>query len=390
MCGIGLLLQHDGTNLESAKRALSNRGPDNVEVVEAKPGLTFLGAVLHIQGDDIRRQPAIDGMGNILLWNGEVFGGELAVPVGTSDTAAMLTVLGALALASDESTEQSTQRIMSVLLKIHGPFSFIYYSSAQDRVYFGRDPFGRRSLVLSLANESITGITSCCFTVNDETQFEEVPISGIFSLSAASTPIPRSQCEHTFWPETCLRLNRPVQDLSLVSTESRDIGELSKEFLALVLQSVTKRVSRLSPSFFVQREQLPSDQRCFVGVLFSGGIDSLLLAAALHLSMGEADMAPIELINIAFDFRDQQGKPSAAPDRLAGIAGLFALKVYHQHTTGMSWCSLTLITLIDSLLSDCFPPASGDLWKSMSRKLIVKKQRNRSSDSFRYCLPQAA
>lgn len=365
MCGIGVLLRPDGSSLESAKRALSNRGPDNVEVVEAKPGLTFLGAVLHIQGDVIMRQPAIDGMGNILLWNGEVFGGELAVPVGTSDTTAMLAVLGALALASDESTEQSTQRIMSILLKIHGPFSFIFYSSTQDRVYFGRDPFGRRSLVLSLANEYITGITSCCFAVNNDTQFEEVPISGIFSFSAASTTIPRSQCDHTSWPETCLRLNRPLQDLSLVSTESREIGKLSKDFLTLVLQSVTKRVSRLSPSFFVQRERLPGDQRCFVGVLFSGGIDSLLLAAALHLSMGEADRAPIELINIAFDFRDQQGKPSAAPDRLAGIAGLFALKVINNKPRRTSCCSLKLIALTVLLFSDCFQTASGDLWKSM-------------------------
>lgn len=329
MCGIGVLLQHDEKGLESAKMALSKRGPDNVEVIEAKPGLSFIGAVLHIQGEEIMKQPAVDEMGNLLLWNGEVFGGELAVPVGMSDTNAMLMALGALRLDNGDTIEESTQRIMSILLKIHGPFSFIYYSRNQDRVYFGRDPFGRRSLVLSLANESIVGITSCCFVVDNDTQFEELPISGIFSLSTA-TLTTRSQCDHISWPATCLRLNRPLQDFSSISTDARDIVALSERFLALVLQSVTKRVSRLSPSFLVQRNLLSCEQRCFVGVLFSGGIDSLLLAAVLHLSMGDTNNAPIELINIAFDFRDPQGKPSAAPDRLAGIAGLFALKVIRQ------------------------------------------------------------
>ena len=38
---------------------------------------------------------------------------------------------------------------------------------------------------------------------------------------------------------------------------------------------------------------------CRVGVLFSGGIDSVVLAALLHLCMDDAQ-EPIDLINVAF------------------------------------------------------------------------------------------
>lgn len=332
MCGIGALWRDsDGDETFESKlgkliSALSRRGPDHVKRDDIDKDLTLVGAVLHIQGAEITEQPVSDCSGNKLLWNGEVFGGSLLLPEGSSDTSVVMNCLSSLELTSSESPNESSEKIMNILMQIQGPYAFLFYCASQGRLYFGRDPFGRRSLVFGKSTDGrIRCIASCCFSENFD--WEEVPISGIFSIGVSSNSNLLSDQHHCAWPETCLRLNRPLQDLSNVKTASYDeLLELSSMFHALIENSLRKRISRLSSSFSAQQTLPASSQRCFVGVLFSGGIDSLLLAAMLHVTMGALNNSPIELINIAFDFRDSQGKASAAPDRLAGIAGLFALK----------------------------------------------------------------
>lgn len=57
------------------------RGPD--KVTEKFEHLTknwfghFAASVLWMQGSSLTVQPAIDSMGNILLWNGDIFSGNL-------------------------------------------------------------------------------------------------------------------------------------------------------------------------------------------------------------------------------------------------------------------------------------------------------------------------
>lgn len=335
MCGIGALLrgsQNDiisDSTVDELVTALGHRGPDHVNIVR-NAGAVFVGAVLHIQGEEIAQQPMIGDIGgDLFLWNGEVFGGSLQIDEGVSDTSVVMNCLSALQLSGEIDALQSSQMIMDILLQIQGPYAFIFYSAVQQRLYYGRDPFGRRSLVTgNSVDETILSISSCCFFNSSEFIWNEVPISGIYSIPIKdNTPITMDERFCLNWPATCLRLNRPFQDFSALNSHTADTMQLSSKFLSLVHNSLHKRIVRLSPSFLSQQVLVPSSQRCFVGVLFSGGIDSLLLAAMLHVALGSSNSSPIELINIAFDFRDAQGKPSAAPDRLAGIAGMFALKV---------------------------------------------------------------
>lgn len=42
--------------------------------------LTFCGTVLHLRGDQgVTRQPIVNDHGDVLLWNGEIFGGGVNV-----------------------------------------------------------------------------------------------------------------------------------------------------------------------------------------------------------------------------------------------------------------------------------------------------------------------
>lgn len=65
-----------------------NRGPDSCETHKltikspsAIPNnkdslvLTFSGSVLHLRGEKVTRQPLVNTKGDVLLWNGEIFGG---------------------------------------------------------------------------------------------------------------------------------------------------------------------------------------------------------------------------------------------------------------------------------------------------------------------------
>jgi len=65
---------------------ITNRGPDSCEThqLTIKPRipdnvdslvLTFFGSVLHLRGQNVTRQPLVNKEGDVLLWNGEIFGG---------------------------------------------------------------------------------------------------------------------------------------------------------------------------------------------------------------------------------------------------------------------------------------------------------------------------
>jgi asparagine synthetase B (glutamine-hydrolysing) len=61
------------------KSRLCNRGPDKskdvkIDIAEHLSAV-ITGHVLHLRGDEMAVQPAQDSQGNLLLWNGEIFGG---------------------------------------------------------------------------------------------------------------------------------------------------------------------------------------------------------------------------------------------------------------------------------------------------------------------------
>jgi len=158
MCGIALIVtqKEDDTAaveslLQETERSLSRRGPDSYRVhtvQAAEHTLHLAGAVLHIQGESILTQPHIDEAGNILLWNGEVWGstdGTLSLAgraaagyAGTSDTVLVASMLAAAADEGDDNV------VAAVLANIYGPFAFVFLHAASQRLFYGRDPFGRR------------------------------------------------------------------------------------------------------------------------------------------------------------------------------------------------------------------------------------------------------
>ncbi|NXE06980.1 ASND1 protein, partial [Lophotis ruficrista] len=366
MCGICCVVTlgsqhaiHDFFN-EDVLCHLRRRGPDSSQqliktVSDLSYECLFSGHVLHLRGV-LTPQPLEDASNNIFLWNGEIFNG---VHVGDLENDTEV-IFHHLALCSSEAD------ILSLFSSLQGPWSFIYYQASRHILWFGRDYFGRRSLLWQFNNkvDSAFCLTSVSVYSQSGNQWQEVPASGIFkmdlkacattkSLSLTLFPWKYSRTEETGEEVFISILNQASKDLpnhvSLVMNESKlclrapviplnkTLSEVSGEcpgtnvsnvtrvsvetlqgflaeqhkkkivhqFINVLNEAVKRRVLSLFRDEDQKAREVPSlsDRKAHIAVLFSGGIDSMVIAALAdkHVPLGE----PIDLLNVAFMIKEQ-------------------------------------------------------------------------------------
>ena len=310
---------------------------------------------------------------------------------GESDTTAVARMLAfaadsiaksyAAPILHSEHCHAITTAITTCLSTIHGPYAFVYYHKATNSIHFGRDPFGRRSLVLgyivplidAVCRDLTTGVdividaqnpfvlssvcppkTSIVENTGDSeedqagtalsgTNWEEVNISGVYCLhnkpsrTGSVGSIMNLSC--VAWPLSRIRVGRGLTSTQNIanSAAGNDSGIVFSETLqAAVQRRVNSMPSVHNPVNTTKCYEInsmehstgPVDGRSRVGVLFSGGIDSVLLTALLHHST--APELSIDLLNVTFIKTsglngNSGGSPS--PDRVAAIAALLELQV---------------------------------------------------------------
>ncbi|PKK29535.1 asparagine synthetase domain containing 1 [Columba livia] len=367
MCGICCIVTlcsqhaiHDFFN-EDILCCLRRRGPDSSQqliktVSDLSYECLFSGHVLHLRGL-MTPQPLEDANNNVFLWNGEIFNG---VHVGDleNDTAVMF---HRLALCSSEAD------ILSLFSSLRGPWSFIYYQASRHSLWFGRDYFGRRSLLWQSNNE--VGGAFCLTSVGVYSepgkQWQEVPASGIFKIDLKACATTKSLSLMLFpWKHSCtekaveeifievldqvskdlpnhvplmmnesklclrapvIPLNKTIAEVSgecpgtninnvthMVSVETlqRFLAEECKkttvhQFIDVLNEAVKRRVLSLFRDEDQKTRLVPStsNTKAHIAVLFSGGIDSMVIAALAdkHVPVGE----PIDLLNVAFLIKEQ-------------------------------------------------------------------------------------
>jgi asparagine synthetase B (glutamine-hydrolysing) len=317
---------------------ISQRGPDLFHVLE-EDNLRFAGAVLHIQGNEITRQPYLEPLHHsILLWNGEVFDGLSRTP-DVSDTQMVSAELSRLTEGpSHRSIDEIGVAIAATLSQIQGPYAFIYYSPSARAIFYGRDPFGRRSLIAlskrTLEQEELVHnhilVSSVCLEMDIDKDYclEELPVSGIFCIPFDS----QSRPLHFPWPASRLRLERRW-DNSFEQKQKSCVSNSSEQFLLRLKNLLVKRIHCVHSLCDGSKQPRGTNQTislentCSIGVLFSGGIDSVLLAAVLHLSLPEEmSHLTIDLLNVTFEGQSSKSN-DPSPDRLAAIAALGELEV---------------------------------------------------------------
>ncbi|NWH64231.1 ASND1 protein, partial [Geococcyx californianus] len=370
MCGICCIVTlcgqhalHDFFNKDILCR-LRRRGPDSSQqLIKTASDLSykclFSGHVLHLRGL-MTPQPLEDANNNIFLWNGEVFNG---VHVGDLENDTEV-VFRHLTLCSSEAD------ILSLFSSLRGPWSFIYYQASRHSLWFGRDYFGRRSLLWQFSNEVNNAfcLTSVSVYSKSGNQWQEVPASGIFKIDLKACATTKSLSLTLFpWKYSCtenagteifinvldqvskdlpnhiplvmheskLCLRAPVIPLNKTISEASgecpgtDISNIThvvsvetlqgfiaeehkkkivRRFIDVLGDAVKRRVLSLFRDEDQKSRQVPSmtDRKAHVAVLFSGGIDSMVIAALAdrHVPLGE----PIDLLNVAFMMKEAKQK----------------------------------------------------------------------------------
>lgn len=168
------------SELLSLKYLIHRRGPDVIRTHTVKTPLgaelSTMAAVLGLRGVQPMPQPFMlpihtsssgsgageeahmDSGSSFLLWNGEVFDGKCCPPPMDSDTALIAQLLKQVEsrVEQDWSTLPLASRQERFLDEVRdrleddvvGAYSFVYYAASLSLVCWGRDPQGKRSLVL--------------------------------------------------------------------------------------------------------------------------------------------------------------------------------------------------------------------------------------------------
>ena len=334
---------------------LKARGPDKVTEMEVSletgHSLVMASSVLWLQGDSMTSQPVTDEAGNILMWNGDIFDIELEDREEERDNSESDTSL----LSRLLSRCMTSRDILEVMSRIHGPWAMVYYHKHSNTVWIGRDFFGRQSLLVSRSEDSLR-LSSC--VIKDEEDFIELPAYGIYKCELVRED---SLGNLTLYP---WKNSTDVMDINILKSIDCDISsdtisspvltcsdviledfqqpaENEDVFSQLLTQPrittfVDKFEDVLRDAVLTRVRHHPDvckdcvskpGKECpcaAVGVLFSGGLDSCVLACLTAALIPQHK--PLHLYNVAFQ---QSNGSYDVPDRLTGIQAYNEIKSLH-------------------------------------------------------------
>ena len=197
MCGIFFSLCRHGQIApdDNTAKLLRNRGPDHtglhqINLSQQGDGsqlhATFLSTVLSLRGTTVIVQPLInESTKSVLCWNGEAWSINGDAIAGNDSKVIFEQLLKA---CSTGSSHDSKAAVIQLLSSIRGPYAIVYYDAVNERIYYGRDCLGRRSLLRKSTLDGSLVLSSVCDNATGEA-WAEVEADGIYivDLNTAET-----------------------------------------------------------------------------------------------------------------------------------------------------------------------------------------------------------
>ncbi|KAJ1393927.1 Rossmann-like alpha/beta/alpha sandwich fold [Sesbania bispinosa] len=129
---------------------------DNFGIHRPASEFHFIGATLQLRGTVPLVQPLVDASGNVLVYNGEIFGG-FNLASDCNDAEFLMQTLGKCCSCGSCLTGNCVKcgesSVPDILSTIKGPWAIIYWQDCSRTLWFGRDAFGRRSLLVHWPTE---------------------------------------------------------------------------------------------------------------------------------------------------------------------------------------------------------------------------------------------
>ena len=202
--------------------------------------------------------------------------------------------------------------IEEILSTLNGPFSFIKYNKANKKLYFGRDKFGRRSLLLAENDQNEFFISSVAVKLGDDSNFkisydnwdENILAGEVYCKDLSSNS--RSEIFMNLSPQDVTETNASTHmepDPDSFETEDSDLNKASTYY-----QSLAHQTDQFLTQAITTRTKITStDYAPNISVFFSGGLDSSLIAyylGKMSIDKCSEDDEPlfseIELVNVSF------------------------------------------------------------------------------------------
>ncbi|KAJ8548026.1 hypothetical protein K7X08_021262 [Anisodus acutangulus] len=312
-----------------------------------KEVLQFIGTTLQLRGINPIVQSLVDVPGNILVYNGEIFGG-IQMSSDSNDTEILMQHLGlccSYVSSPHNKTHTFGERGSSVpelLSRIRGPWALIYWQSSSKILWFGRDAFRRRSLLVRWPTKDdprfLLSSVSPLASVNQSSDFwEELPC-GVYSLSIGASgtdedligevlelitwertsvqPKPEDLCasrQKVFSRKEDPPLTPAILMESKLASTDCLLTSLPHRVMIALQESIMRRTA-LNTIY-----QLTTQRNAILQLSssFSGELDSMMHATLLDKCMDAK--YEVDLLNVSFD-------GPYAPDRISARAGLKELQ----------------------------------------------------------------
>lgn len=281
MCGILCLITNNNIQkkdlfLNSLKK-LNHRGPDSLKYLEINN--CFFGFTrLAIQDfSDKANQPMVDSLGNILIFNGEIYNfKELKV---------ILENNGKIFYTSSDSevllTSLNFWGIEETLKRISGMFAFVYKDIVNNKIYAIRDHFGMKPLFYSFNKEDLiisSEIKSILSFFNSKELDLNSSINPIFFTGLS--PYRKTMFKNVQRLMPGEYFHYDCNTKSLVIEAYFNISQLVDESLYNKISKMnSEEYTQLVESELSNSVKMHTLSDAKLGILFSAGIDSSIIAA---------------------------------------------------------------------------------------------------------------
>ena len=309
----GLLsdMQQQEQGLDRMIYNISNRGPDYLNFSQFTTTTnngdefyfqTFL-AILSLR-QPFTKQPIFKDQ-FVLQFNGELYNQEC---LQINDTQFIIDKLHECLKVCDD----RTNAILSTLKSLNGEFAIILIDLLENKIYFGRDSIGKRSLCYEL-------IDSTTDNNNNNNNNKQITISSVSSEGFID-------CENIIYEYNLVNNSLATHNLhELPKYINPGIGlidetRLVEELYDQLKKSIWKRQDSIHPLIE------DNNQESKLAILFSGGLDCTIVANIIcQLFIENGTKTPIDLLTVGFENPRTNQKSNDSPDRKLAIKSWFHL-----------------------------------------------------------------